>query len=96
MRDLDADAAKAQNAHAHARELASEIQPLGPPPSTAHETIGQRDLPATGKRQGDRQIGDVVEKHRRRRQDDAALANGGKIAGLEADAVERTDFEFRH
>src|SRR5579872_1632190 len=94
--DFDANATEAKYASAHASELAPQRQTFLSPAAGAHETVGPRDLTAAGEREGDRKIGDIVEKHRGRRQDDSTFADGRQIAGFQADAIEGADLQLRH
>ena len=95
-RHLDADPPEPDDAGAHAGELAPERQAAGAPAARTHEAVAFGKPAARGKRQADRQVGDVVVEHRRDRDDDAALTRRGDVAGLEPDAVQRAYFEIRH
>ena len=88
---------EADDAGAHPRELAPELEPpRRSPQALSHESVRLRDLAATGKRQCDREIGDVVEQHGRCRDHDAPFACGREVGCFQAYAVNRAEFEIRH
>ena len=95
-RHLDADPPEPDDARAHASELASERQAVGAPATGAHEAVAFGHPAARRKRQADRKVGNVVVEHWRDRDDDAALARRGDVAGFKPNTVQRAYFELRH
>jgi hypothetical protein len=95
-RDRHADAAQADDAHARAAHLARQRHRPVRPGAAAHVAVGLDQPARDGEDERHRQVGDlVVEDVRRVRHGDAALARGGDVDAVVADAEHRDDLELR-